>query len=134
MQETWVRSLGWKDSLEKGTATHSIIMAWRIPWTEESGRLQSMGYKESDMTERLSLSEHLDIYQVPADPGAQAQGPGAETGPVLVPKEFTVQLGDRQSVEGDGGREDAEISEKPLYRWVLRADLPEGVTFRLRLG
>ena len=43
MQETWVRSLGWKDSLEKGTATHSIIMAWRIPWTEESGRLQSMG-------------------------------------------------------------------------------------------
>ena len=40
--ETWVQSLGWKDPLEKGTATHSSILAWRIPWTEESGRLQSM--------------------------------------------------------------------------------------------
>ena len=43
MQETWVRSLGWEDLLEKGTATHSTILAWRIPWTEEAGGLQSMG-------------------------------------------------------------------------------------------
>jgi len=43
MQETWVRSLGWEDPLEKGMATHSSILAWRIPWTEETGRLQSMG-------------------------------------------------------------------------------------------
>ena len=43
VQETWVRSLGWEDSLEKGTAPHSSILAWRIPWTEEPGRLQSMG-------------------------------------------------------------------------------------------
>ena len=43
MQETWVWSLGWKDPLEKGMATHSNILAWRIPWTEEPGRLQSMG-------------------------------------------------------------------------------------------
>ena len=42
MQETWVRSLGWEDPLEKGMATHSSILAWRIPWTEEPGRLQSM--------------------------------------------------------------------------------------------
>ena len=42
MQETWVRSLGWEDPLEKGLATHSSILAWRIPWTEEPGRLQSM--------------------------------------------------------------------------------------------
>ena len=41
--ETWVQSLGWKDPLEKGTATHSSILAWKIPWTEEPGRLQSMG-------------------------------------------------------------------------------------------
>ena len=41
--ETWVQSLGWEDPLEKGMATHSSILAWRIPWTEESGRLQSMG-------------------------------------------------------------------------------------------
>ena len=43
MQETWVQSLGWEDALEKGMATHSSILAWRIPWTEEPGRLQSMG-------------------------------------------------------------------------------------------
>ena len=43
MQETQVRSLGQEDSLEKGMATHSSILAWRIPWTEEPGRLQSMG-------------------------------------------------------------------------------------------
>ena len=43
MQEAWVRSLGWEDSLEKGTATHSSILAWRIPWMEEPGRLQSLG-------------------------------------------------------------------------------------------
>ena len=49
MWETWVRSLGWEDPLEKGMATLSIILAWRIPWTEESGRLWSR--KESDMTE-----------------------------------------------------------------------------------
>ena len=41
MQETWVQSLCWEDPLEKGTATHSSILAWRIPWTEEPDRLQS---------------------------------------------------------------------------------------------
>ena len=43
MQEAWVQSLGWKDPLEKGMATHSSICAWRIPWTEKPGGLQSMG-------------------------------------------------------------------------------------------
>ena len=43
MQETRVQSLGWKDPLEKGMATHSSILAWKIPWAEELGRLQSMG-------------------------------------------------------------------------------------------
>ena len=42
MQETWVRSLGWEDPLKKEMATHSGILAWEIPWTEEPGRLQSM--------------------------------------------------------------------------------------------
>ena len=42
-QETQVQSLGWEDPLEKGMATHSSILAWRIPWTEEPGGLQSMG-------------------------------------------------------------------------------------------
>ena len=43
MQETQVQSLGWEDLLEKEMATHSSIFAWKIPWTEEPGRLQSMG-------------------------------------------------------------------------------------------
>ena len=42
-RETWVRSLGWEDPLEKEMATHSSTLAWKIPWTEEHGRLQSMG-------------------------------------------------------------------------------------------
>ena len=43
VQESWVRSLGWDDPLEKGMATHYSILAWRIPWTEEPGGLLSMG-------------------------------------------------------------------------------------------
>ena len=50
-----VRSLGQEDPLEKETATHSSIHAWKIPWTEEPGGLQSMGSQESDTTERLLL-------------------------------------------------------------------------------
>ena len=52
-QNTRVQSLGLEDLLEKEMATHSSILAWKIPWTEEPGRLQSMGRKESDTTERL---------------------------------------------------------------------------------
>ena len=51
MQETQVRSLGWEDYLEKGMATHSIILAWRIPWAEEPSGLQSMGLQS-----RIQLS------------------------------------------------------------------------------
>ena len=43
MRDTWVQSLGWEDPLEKDIATHSSILAWKIPWTEDPGRLQSMG-------------------------------------------------------------------------------------------
>ena len=50
MHESWVRSLGQETSLGKGMATHSSIVAWRTPWTEESGGLQSMGLQELDMT------------------------------------------------------------------------------------
>ena len=54
IQETCVQSLGRKDPLEKGMATHSSVLACRIPWTEEPGSLQSMGSKESDTTEWLT--------------------------------------------------------------------------------
>ena len=50
MQETQVQSLSWEDPLEKGMATHSSILAWIIPWTEEPGGLQSMGSQEMDTT------------------------------------------------------------------------------------
>ena len=57
MREAWVQSLGWEDPLEKGMATHSSILAWRIPRAEEPGRLHSAwGHNELDTTERLSLS------------------------------------------------------------------------------
>ena len=62
LQETWVRFLGWEDLLEKGMATHSSILAWRIPLTEEPGRLQSVGVTKS----RIQLSDfhfpYLCIY------------------------------------------------------------------------
>ena len=51
MQETWVLSPGQEDALEKEMTTHSNILTWRIPWTEEPGGLQSMGLKELDMIE-----------------------------------------------------------------------------------
>ena len=50
MQETWVLSLDWEDPLEKEMATHSSILAWSIPWMEEPGGLQSMGFQESALT------------------------------------------------------------------------------------
>ena len=50
MQETWVQFLGQKDSLEKEMAIHSSILAWKIPWTEDPGGLQSFGSQESDTT------------------------------------------------------------------------------------
>ena len=59
--ETWVRSLGQEDPLEKRMATHSNTLAWRIPWTEEPGGLQSMG-SQSDMTEQLIQHQFITFY------------------------------------------------------------------------
>ena len=50
MQETWIQFLGQEDPLEKELATHTSILVWRIPWTEELSRLQSMVLQESEMT------------------------------------------------------------------------------------
>ena len=54
--ETWVQSLGWEDPLEEGMATHSSILAWKIPWTEELAGYSPWGRKESDTIERLKRS------------------------------------------------------------------------------
>ena len=62
MQETpqiWVRFPGWDDLLESRMATHSSILAWRIPWTEEPGRLQSTGGQKLDMTEATEHSTNI---------------------------------------------------------------------------
>ena len=56
VQETWVRSLGHEDPLEKEMATHSSTLAWNIPWMEEHSRLQSMGSQRADTTERLHFT------------------------------------------------------------------------------
>ena len=61
MQETWVQSLGWEDPLGKEMATHSSILAWKIPWTEDPGRLQSMGSQRVDTTERLHFHFLLSL-------------------------------------------------------------------------
>ena len=58
VRETRVRSLGWEDPLEKEMAIHSSTLAWKIPWTDELGRLQSMGL-QSDKTERLHFMDIL---------------------------------------------------------------------------
>ena len=56
MQQTWVRSLGWEDPLEKGMATHSSVLVWRIPWTKDLVVYSPWDHKESDLTEKLALS------------------------------------------------------------------------------
>ena len=65
MRETWVRSLGWEDPLEKEMATYSSILAWRIPWTEEPGRLQSTGSQRvgHDWATSLTHSQKLVLYR-----------------------------------------------------------------------
>ena len=59
MQKTWVQSLGWEDPLEKEMATHSSILAWRIPWTEEPGEHKVQSGKEPNSAERLSMQTLL---------------------------------------------------------------------------
>ena len=61
MRETQVQSLGWEAPLEKEMATHSSTLAWKIPWAEEPGGLQSWDHKESDMTEQLHFVLHFNI-------------------------------------------------------------------------
>ena len=63
MQKTWVRLLGQEDPLEKGMATHSSILVWRIPRAEEPGGLQCMESQESDTTERLNHQQSFQLGQ-----------------------------------------------------------------------
>ena len=62
MQEIWIQSLGQEDPLEKRMATHSNILAWRIPWTEESGGLQSIGSQSQTRLKWLSTNTYDNIW------------------------------------------------------------------------
>ena len=65
MWETWVQSLSQEDLLEKEMVTHSSILAWKIPWTEKPGRLQSLGSQRvKDTTERLHFQKHFGMCAV----------------------------------------------------------------------
>ena len=66
IQETWVQSLGQEDPLEEGMATTSSLLAWRIPSTEEPGKLQSMGVAELDTTEQLTLTQPFQKLKHPS--------------------------------------------------------------------
>ena len=83
LQETQFPPLGREDPLEKGTATHSSILAWRIPWTEEPGGYSPWGHKESDMTEQLTHTHTQCLFKVlsgnrlgqwPVDMGPMLEG------------------------------------------------------------
>ena len=62
MQETWVRSLGQEDPLEEEIATHSSILAWGIPWTEEPGSYSPWGHKESDTTKQAPQWNRHNVF------------------------------------------------------------------------
>ena len=72
MQEIWVLSLGWEDPLEKGMATNSSILAWRIPWTEEPDRLQSMGFSRQEYWSGLPFPSSGDLPNPGIEPGSPA--------------------------------------------------------------
>ena len=71
MQETWVQSLGWEDSLEKEMATHSNTLAWKIQWTEEPGRLQSMGSQKVGHNWVTSLSRNNNLKNLLSPGGVE---------------------------------------------------------------
>ena len=64
MRKTWVQSLGWEDPLEKEMAIHSSTIAWKILWTEEPGRLQSMGSQRIGHDRATSLFTHSLYYRI----------------------------------------------------------------------
>ena len=85
MRETWVQSLGWEDPLEEGMATHSSILAWRIPWTQEPGGLQSMASQKvghswmtkhsTQLEQRRSWMRRGTFYEIGSKSAATAEAP-----------------------------------------------------------
>ena len=112
MQETRVWSLGREDPLEKEMVTHASTLAWRIPWTEEPGGLQSMGlWKESDMTERLNNNSKMCWRY------AQSLGWCIQHRVPAIFAEVTSR--ERKGETTEGRREESEVPDQALYlhRW-----------------
>ena len=106
MQETWVRSLGQEDPLEKEVATHSSILAWRIPWTEEPGGLQSMGSQRVRHDWATSLT--LLTNSMSHTPTPEARGGGREDQPYVqeaVAARAQEGLEELSHVEGQEGQQ-----------------------------
>ena len=101
MWEIWAPSLGWEDPLEKGKATHSSILAWRIPWT-----IQSLGSQRVGRTERLSVSLYIHIFTVSGFPGSSAG------------KEFACNARDPGLIPGSGRPTGEGIGYPLLYSWA----------------
>ena len=97
----WVRSLSWEDPLEEGRATHSSVLAWRIPWTEEPGGLSPWGCKESGTIE---ATQHACKYA-----GIQDMGASQEFG-------VSVQWNTQQPLKWKGGRICVDSDDSPLLR------------------
>ena len=96
MQETWDLFLGWKDALEKGMATHSSILSWRIPWTEQPVGYSLQDRKELDTTEQLTLSLFKSHGGFPSDTAVE------NTPAMQEPQEMRVRsLGQEDCLEED---------------------------------
>ena len=124
MQETWVRSLGQEDPLEEEMATHSSVLAWRIPWTEEPGRLQSMGLLRvgHDWTTSLSFytTKYWNILNIDKVIWWNWDFPGGSDN-----KEFTCRAEDLSSIPGSG-RSPGEGNGHPLQYSGLENPMGRG--------
>ena len=113
MWETWVRSLGWEDPLEKEMATHSSTLAWKIPWMEEPGRLQSMG---SQRVGGHDWATSLSLFLISAETEA----------PVLWPLDVNSWLtGKDPDAAKDWGQEEKGRTEDEMVGWHHRLNRHE---------
>ena len=119
MRETWVCFLGWEDPLEKGMATHSSILAWRIPWTEEPGGLHPWDDKESDSTGATCPAPTQRVTQALFSMSTEAQM--RQDRCFLEVLEVTVQ-GFRRLFQ-DPKTTGAVSSESPSIRFIFRYPL-----------
>ena len=110
--ETWVQSLGWEDPLQKGKATHSSILAWRIPWTVQSMELQRVGH------DCMTFTEDRDSHLPPSAPGVRRSASKNRSNSVFSEKlsrseeacEFSFQVFSILSLKG-------QSRAPPIYSW-----------------